>query len=482
MVNVAGRKDLLLIKTHYVRIKYAPLGLMYVAAAVENKGAEVGIIDLALEDNHKKALREVLIASRPRLVGIGGMYEEFEEIKRVAASTKEILPDTPIVVGGPIGPSLTAECLKDKNIDIVALGEGESLIQDLLRYIDGETALPQIKGIAFRGSAEVTFTGPRPLEDINAIPIPAWHLIDPPRYFQPHDNWFGIDNLKVLNIAPSRGCPYSCIFCDKGTFGHKWRGRAPGNIVDEMILLRDSFGAQATLFADDIFDVNKEWAVSFTEEIRSRGVNMYWGCASRVNHSDYELYKKMYDAGCRYLFFGIEFGSDEMLKRSGKRTTSEQVYRAIDTARSAGLRTVGAYMLGMLDETDKQIHQTMEMALRSRLDVASANVVTPIAGTALFNMAVEAGKIKKDQPWWRAGRLDTYINLTKNVSSRRLTYLVSKMYWMLFWSRPSRRIPRFICKVMQMSFFIFSPLAGQRFVNLVSWFNGLRRKLHLGSP
>ncbi|MBM3255359.1 MAG: radical SAM protein [Candidatus Omnitrophica bacterium] len=477
-----GNKDLLLIKTQYVRIKYAPLGLMYVAAAAERKGAKVVILDLSLEDNYKRVLKASLLESHPRLVGIGGMYEEFDEIKRVAAFVKEILPDALVVVGGPIGPSLTSGCLKDKNIDIVALGEGESLVQDLLCYLQGKIALSEIKGIAFRDNAEVSFTAKRPIEDINAMPIPAWHLIDPSRYFQPHDNWFGIDNLKALNIAPSRGCPYSCVFCDKGTFGHKWRGRDPKNIIDEMVLLRDNYGAQAILFADDIFDVNKEWAISFIEEIKLRGVNMYWGCASRVNLADYELYKKMYDAGCRYLFFGIEFGSEEMLKVSNKRTTIGQVYQAIDAARKAGLRTIGAYILGMLDETEEQINQTVEMALRSRLDVSSASIVTPIAGTPLFDMALRAGKISKDQPWWRAGRLDAYINLTKDVSSRRLTYLASKMYWVLFWSRPSRKIPGFMCKIMKMSFFIFSPLSGQRFINLITWFTRLRQKLRLGLP
>lgn len=480
---MADKKDLLLIKTQYLRVASVPLGLMYIAQAAEKIGAKVKIIDLSIEHNYKKALKSTFIKCEPRLVGIGGMYEEFEGAKEIAAIIKETMPDVLVVLGGPLGTSLVKECLRDKNIDIVVLKEGESTTQDLLHYINGEIKLPQIKGIAFRKNDEIIFTEPRSLEDIDAIPIPAWHLIDTPRYIESRESWFGIKNLKVLYVAASRGCPYNCIFCDKNIFGQKWRGRNPKNIVDEMILLRDMYGANAILFVDSIFDMNKKWVINLIEEMKLRNVRMHWGCISRVDHADYELYKKMHDALCCYVFFGIEFGSDEMLQKTRKQTTVEQAYKAIEIARRAGLRTVGSHMMGMLDETDKQINETIKFALGSKLDVGGFSIVTPIPGTVLYDMAVGAGKITPAQPWWKATYSNAFINLSKNVSSEKLTYLTTKAYWMFFWSRSSRKLPRWACKFMQLSFYVFSPLTGgERFINFINWLDRVRRRLRLNLP
>lgn len=480
---MAEQKDLLLIKTHVVPINWVPMGLMYVAKAAEKVAAKVKIIDLSIERNYKEVLESKLIECKPRLVGIGGMCVEFDGVRETAGIVKKIMPDIKVVVGGALTIPLLKECLRDKNIDIVVFKEGESAIQDLLRYINKEMVLSEIKGIAFRNDDDDIFlTQPRSIEDIDTSPIPAWHLIDPLRYIESRDNWFGIEHLKVMNIVPARGCPYSCIFCDKSVFGQKWRGRNPKNIIDEMIMLRDTYGAEAILFLDDIIDVNKRWVIDLIEEMQSRDVKMYWGCASRVNHADYELYKKMFDAGCRYLFFGIEFGSDAMLQKTRKQATVEQAYKAIEIARKAGLRVVSAYMLGMLDETDEQINQTIRFALSSKSDTAGISVLTPIGGTVLFDMAVAAGKVNPGQPWWRATRANAYINLSKDVSNKRLAYLAAKAYWLLFWSRPSRKWPRFVCRVMQLSFYILSPFVGDRFVKIIFWFDNIRKKLHLGLP
>jgi len=480
---MADQKDLLLIKTHsVVPIHWVPMGLMYVAKAAEERGAKVKIIDLSLERNYKEVLESNLIEYKPRLVGIGGMCVEFDGVKETAGIVKKIMPDVKVIAGGPLAIPLFKECLRDNNVDIVVFQEGESAIQDLLRNINKEMALSQIKGIAFRNDGDIFRTESRPIEDIDAIPIPAWHLIDPLRYIESRDNWFGIEHLKAMNIVPARGCPYSCIFCDKSVFGQKWRGRNPKNIIDEMILLKDTYGAEAIQFLDDIIDVNKKWVTDFICEIKSHNLKMYWGCASRVNHADYELYKKMHDAGCLYVYFGIEFGSDVTLQKAKKQATVEQAYKAIEIARKAGLKVVSGCMLGMLDETDKQINETIRFAMSSKSNAVGISVLTPIGGTVLFDMAVVAGKIDPNQPWWRATRANAQINLSKDVSNKRLAYLASKAYWMLFWSRPSRKWPKFVCQIMQFSFYILSPFTGDRFVKIVFWFDNIRKKLHLGLP
>lgn len=479
---MVGKRDLLLVKTHRLRCSWMPLGLMYVAAGAEKKGAKVGIIDLSLEEDHVKVLKSVLEGVQPRIVGIGGMYEEFNEAKEVAAIIKVTTPTAKVIVGGPMATSLPQECLQNKNMDVVILREGESTIQDLLLYINGETELSEIKGIVFKSGGEIIFSEPRPIEDIDGIPIPSWHLIEPERYIESKDNWFGVAHLRVMNMAASRGCPYHCIYCDKNVLGQKWRGRNPKNIVDEMILLKDRYGAEAIMFVDDIFDVNRKWVLDLIDEMRSRDINMYWGCNSRANHADYEMYKKMHEAGCSYVGLGVEFGSDSMLKKARKQLTVEQAHRAIGLAKKAGLRAIGYHMIGMLDETQEEINETIKFAINSKLDSGGISVVAPITGTELYDIAVKAGKIDPDKPWWEATRANALINLSKNVSSKHLVYLISKTYWMFFWSRPARKWPRWMCKIMQLSFYVFYPFVGERFGDFTFWLDKIRRKLHLSLP
>ncbi len=476
------KERLLLVKTHYLNYKWLPMGLMYVAQAAENAGAEVRILDLSLEKKPFRILEKTLKDFAPALVGIGGMYCEFEEVRQIAKFVKDYLKEALVVVGGPLTAGLAKECLRDKNIDIVSFKEGESIIQDLICYINGKMELADIKGIAFRRNGELFFNASRPIEDVNAIPIPAWHLIDAFRYISTNDNWFGKENLEMLNIVPARGCPYACVFCDKNVFGQKWRGRDPKNIVDEMEMLKKDYGIKAVMFLDDIFDVNKKWVYDFIEELKRRNLGLYWGCSSRVNHADYNLYKAMYEAGCLYIFYGIEFGSDTVLKRANKQINSLQAEGAIEIAHQAGLRVVSAYMLGMLDETEEELEATIRAALNSKAEVCTITVLTPLRGTRLFELAVKAGKIDPAKPWWKATRSNAYINLTKNTSNRRLAYLVSKTYWMLFWSRPSRKLPRWLCKIMQYLFYPLSPLAGDKFINFIFCLDRLRRIMRFGLP
>ncbi|MCM8819645.1 MAG: B12-binding domain-containing radical SAM protein, partial [Candidatus Omnitrophica bacterium] len=428
--------DLLLVKTHHIKYRWLPMGLMYVGKAAKNVGAKIKILDLSLAKRPLNFLRQELLNLRPPIVGIGGMYCEFEEVRQIAKTIKDTLPKTLVVVGGPITTALSKEILQDKNIDLACLCEGELTIQDLLNFLDGKIKLDDVKGIVFRKDGELFYTQKREILDVNLIPIPAWEEIDVFKYIGRNDNWFGIENLEMLNIVPQRGCPYSCIFCDKNVFGQIWRPRDPKNIVDEMLFLKENYKIKAIMFLDDIFDVNKKWVYSFIDELKKRNINMYWGCSSRVNHADYALYKAMKEAGCCYIFYGIEFGTDEMLEKANKKTTTKQIKDAINIAHQAGLRVVAGYMLGMLDETEEQIKKTIRFAIENKTEVATVTVVTPIANTALFELAVKAGKINRNIAWWKATRANALINLTSDVSSKRLAYLVSKTYWMLFWTRP----------------------------------------------
>ena len=477
-----SKLDFLLVKTHRLRPKWQPTGLMYVAKALENVGAKVKILDLFFEKNPIKTLESILIRYKPNFVGIGGLYSEFDTIEAISKTIKDIDKNIKVIVGGPIAGVLTNELLKIKYIDIVALREGESISQDIFKYSINKMPLEEIRGIVFKKGDDVIYTKPRPIEDIDAIPIPSWHLIEVERYITTNDNWFGKEHLRMLNIVPARGCPYSCIFCDKSVFGNKWRGRNPKNIVDEIVMLKTRYNIQAVMFLDDIFDVNKKWVFSFIDELKSRNVNIYWGCSSRVNHADYELYKKMREAGCLYIFYGIEFGSDEILKRANKGFASKDINRAIDIAKSAGLRVVGSYMLGMLDETEEDIEKTIKSAINSKIDVGGISVLTPIASTVLFDMAVKSKKIDPNKPYWRATRENAYINLTKNLSNKRLAFLRAKAYWVMFWTRPSRKLPKWFCKIMEKSFFIFRPFIGDRFMNFIHYLDSIRKKLHLGLP
>lgn len=462
------KMEIVLIKSDMVQSEFAPLGIAYIGACLEKAGYSVQILDLTVEKMPPKKIGAFLEAHNPFIIGISAMIVEFEQVLKISSICKKFAHEAKVIVGGPI-TTRPEIILSQPSIDFVVIGEGEITTVELIEKIKNNQPLDEVKGIGYKVNGVPKINPPREhLDDLDIVPFPARHLLSMKNYISPFENWFGKkpngDPIRATNIITSRGCPYRCIYCDKNVFGTKWRGRTIKNIVDEIEFLMKEYDINGIIFNDDMFDLKRNRVFDLCDEIIRRKLIVVWGCNSRVNHADKKVYQKMYEAGCRYVAFGVEFGNQNILDFVQKDITIEQIRNAINLAKSVGLRTVGYSMIGMIGENERTISETIEFAKSLDLDSGGFSIVIPFPGTILFDLAAKEGFVDENSSWQAN---NTQINLTKDLTREQLNRLVNQAYWEFFWSRPSRRAPKVVCKIFYNLFPIFYLVGGNNFGRFV---------------
>ncbi len=412
---------------------WVPLGPAYVAAALLQAGYEVQIVDLNAERLSEERLRKRIAGAD--VVGISGMITEYKEVLELVRLVKDANDCTKVILGGPLATTLPRKLLEVTRADFVVIGEGEGSAVELMSAITGGTPLDAVRGIAYRRGSEIVVTEPRaPIADADTIPMPARQLLNMERYVKNHFKSFGyqIDGIKRIrstNLITSRGCPYSCTFCLKEMWGHKWRGRSSENIVQEMEQLHSQYGINGFHFVDDTFVMDRKRVLSFCDLLRKRGLNVIWDCNGRINLMNTEMLSAMYSAGCRGISYGIESGSQPVLDSIKKGITLDQVRQVVGLTKSAGINVCGYFMIGMLDETKDSIEKTISFASELDLDFYGFSITTPLPGTQLFDEAASRGLISR-RPSEVVGEwsLHANSNLTRDCTNEELVAYSSRAF------------------------------------------------------
>lgn len=368
-----------------------PLGLAYIAAILEKAGYDVKIVDApALKLNLYQTVK-VVAGLAPDVVGLTSTTPNFSRCVYLAKNLKKIF-DVPIVIGGAHPTALPVETLAYNCFDIVVLGEGEYTMLELVEHLESGRTLTEVNGIAFRERGKVVKTSPRPyIEDLDRLPFPARHLLPPLRCYRPTPSAYR--SLPQATLITSRGCPYSCIFCDRSVFGNRYRARSAANVVDEIEEVVRRYGAKEVRFWDDTFNIDRKRVLAICSEIRRRKLDVDWSCLCRANLVDEMMLHEMARAGCWQIDYGIESGSSELLRRIGKGLTLEQIRSAVEKTKAAGIKVRGFFMLGLPGETEETLNQTIEFAKTLKLDVAIFHITVPFPGTDLYLAAVASGEI-----------------------------------------------------------------------------------------
>jgi len=306
------------------------------------------------------------------MYGITGVTPHFPIIKKIIDKLKEREPHKPVYVGGVHATVLPEHLLQNTKVDGCVRGAGERPMWDLLC---GEPP-SRIAGICTRE----TWSEPVQLDVIDT-PFPAREKVDYYEYLKPRTYKY-LGNLRDANIMTSRGCPYKCCYCASNTLcGGKIQFRSPKNVAAELKHLKEEYDIGMCCFSDDTFILNKERVKEICRLIKDLGVR--WYCLTRVDHVDEELFKIMVDAGCMSIAFGLESGSNKVLKAINKNTTVEQAYEALYITKKAGLRVRGQLMVGLPFEENEDIEATKEMIINIREDVDTLglHIFQPYPGT-----------------------------------------------------------------------------------------------------
>jgi radical SAM superfamily enzyme YgiQ (UPF0313 family) len=411
-------------REEYSPNKWPPLGLLQIGAVLENNGENVKLIDLTLREMTDYKLKEELISGKFVIVGLTGFITDYDEVIRISKIVKKNLPKAIIILGGPISIVFPEKILKNSPINIIVKNEGEVTIKNLVEVIKKHGNLRQVKGIVYKDEKGLIVNNKnRPLiKDLDKLPFPARHLLRMDKYIS---NYFSPLNIKqdvfkmirATSMITSRGCPYNCIFCYKDLWGFKWRGTSASKIVDEIKLLIKEYNINAVFFIDDTFILNRKRVYELCDLLLKENIKIIWGCNGRVNLVDYDILKKMYDAGCRRITFGFESGSQRILNLIRKRTTTEQAKMAVKYCKKIGISVGGYFMIGMLNETKKDIEETIKFAKELDIDFYNFSITCPMPGTALYSMTLEQ---RKNLPSFNDWNFNVNVNLTSDITDEEL--------------------------------------------------------------
>lgn len=355
-----------------------PLGLLCVAAALEQAGFRVLVHDFYQLGGKPRDVVDLLEQHRPRIVGISTLTSGVNLAFALCHHVKRISPETFTVLGGPHATALPEEVASRPEIDVAVRGEGErtmvELAQILLANGRGLSRLAGVAGLAFKDGLEVRLTAERPLMPFDQAPLPARHLVPIDRY------------LQQGAIVTSRGCAYRCWFCSSVTFHtHQYRYRSSALVLDEMDSLRDRYGVTSFEFIEDTFSCAPERVLELMSLLKERDYE--WSCQVTIPDLDKhpELVPAMIESGCRGFFFGIESGNDTVLKKI-KHQSRLKVLNTIDRARDLGVRHfVASFIIGHPWDTRDTVAETVDLIkeLRGRGVHTPISILVPFPGSPI---------------------------------------------------------------------------------------------------
>jgi anaerobic magnesium-protoporphyrin IX monomethyl ester cyclase len=225
----------------------------------------------------------------------------------------------------------------------------------------------------------------------------------PPRHFLNKYDYVRPDTGKpIAYIYTAKGCPYPCLFCSAPVYlGKTINMRSVKSVLVEIEDCVNGYGIHDFFFRSDTFTFKKEWVLDFCGEIEKRGLKISWGTNSRVDKIDEEMVRAMKSAGCDIIGFGIESGSDLILKKIKKEITTEQISVAHACVRSAGIKSFFHTIVGFPWDTHETIKETQKFLLKESPDFIEVNVPYPLRGTELYAIA-------KDNALFIADDLEAY--------------------------------------------------------------------------
>jgi anaerobic magnesium-protoporphyrin IX monomethyl ester cyclase len=375
---------------------FPPLGIAYLGATAHQAGHEVLLMDGGLR-TISQITRDVRNTS-PDVVGVTCWTIDRGMVWKLCAALKEAVPKALLVLGGPHATMYPEHIFKKTHASAVIVGEGEETFAEFLDALTGSKNLKDVAGMVLRDEGTRAFyTAPRPqIQNIDSIP---------------HPYYGGFQNFNLLNyggfptlprptaaVISSRGCVFDCHYCGSVRFwGRRWRYRSSENVLKEIGWLIVEMGVRSLYFFDDNFLVNKDRALAICKGIINNGWNLKWACCSHVKMVNRELLEVMRVSGCVTIDFGVESGSNKILKNVNKRQTGEEIKEAFDLVHNAGILPRAYLMVGCPGEDESTIDETVELIRRIKpRSSIGANLLWLLPGTAVYQDAVKNRYISED--------------------------------------------------------------------------------------
>jgi anaerobic magnesium-protoporphyrin IX monomethyl ester cyclase len=393
-----------------------PIGITYLAAALEKAGYTVKVVDCrgADADNIRLTpdgrfkmqgmdIQRSIASIDPAtdIIGVSIMFsQEWPQVRDYINKVRAAFPDTIMIVGGEHPTAMAEYTLRDcPAIDYVVRGEGELTLLDLVHRIRSGGRPENVTGVSYLANdvfIEASLSAR--MADIKEMPRPAWHLIDVEPYFQPNFT-MGISHGRNIAMLATRGCPYQCTFCSSPSmWTTRYVMRPVEDVVDELEQYVKTYNINSVDFYDLTAIVKREWILQFIAELDRRKLNISWQLPSgtRSESLDEEVVAGLARTGCDFLVYAPESGSKRTLEMIKKRVNLENLERSIRIAVKHGIVTKVNFIIGFPSETRREIFETLLFVLKLallKIDDCNISCFSPYPGSELFRELQEEGAI-----------------------------------------------------------------------------------------
>lgn len=373
-----------------------PLGLMYIATALNNCGFKAQVYDADLAKATPDEAMAAIKRIRPRVVGARVHYYNLNWTMELVLKIREL--DNSIIVGagGPIASYSPREIVTKIGLDFAISGEGESPMKSLAQNLrNGQVYYKDVPGITARQPEGGCYTGPqnRRIDKLDELPFPDYDLVGGPKAYSANSRY-----SPAAALFTSRGCPFQCTFCSKHVFGSKVALRSAENVISEIFSLKNKYGVRQIDIIDDNFTVNREYFEEVLDLIIKNELNIFFDLKTgvRIESLDEAVLDKMKKAGFYKMAFGIESADTKVLDLCKKQLDLDKLKRIAKYARKIGFRTSGFFIIGLPGETRESVKMSVLLAKEIGLDVANFCMATPYPGTALYDFVKTRGRFLFD--------------------------------------------------------------------------------------
>lgn len=457
-----------------------PLGLAYIAGAIEKQGFTVRVYDCIAENPNNyfpfEGAKDISVQGvsfdqmfedlddHYDLIGVTVMFSNNWLVNRqLLNKLKEHYPKAIVVAGGEHISALPEYFLKDcSGLDIVVSGEGEETISELASLVKQGDSYENVQGMSYKkrlagGDEIVKLPRRKRIREVNDIEPPAWHLFPLNKYFDNNIS-YGITYGRSLPIFATRGCPYECTFCSSPQmWGTKYTMRDTENVIEEVKYLNREYGVTNFDFYDLTAIVNKRWILDFCAAIKREGLKITWQipAGTRSEAITYEVAKALKESGCKNITYAPESGSPQMLAAIKKKVTLSRMLNSIDQSHKAELDIKLNIMMGYPDERAVDILKTIWFLAKASYYGATdacPSIFNPYPGSALFTELADSKEVVVSDEYFRSIVFSESLHHFKNYNRKNskatmlsllfLSYLVFYVSNYLF--RPVRAFRLFV--------------------------------------
>jgi len=374
-----------------------PYSLLQIAAILRRDGHSVELIDANGFNLGYDYLIEYMKKKKFDAVIFRFIPTTFDNDIKVAEIAKKVNPNIyTIGICWTLNDFAEQVLREAKYMDFYVSKESEVVVPELINALENKEEIKKVRGVSHidSNSDSYVYTGsPSTNWNWEDLPLPAFDLLrslKPYHINTPHGKPFTI-------IYASKGCPFRCIFCTVART--RWRPKSAERIVEELLYLKRRFNIKLVSFFDEVFTLSYERAEKIALTLKNKGLKIKWYCNTRVDIVDYDLWKSLYEGGCRGTSYGIESGSQKILDLAKKGFTVEQAENAVKFTKKAGVKVYASFIFGLPGENWNTVRETILFVKRTLPTGAQFNVAVPYPGTELYEIAVQKRWIVREYHW-----------------------------------------------------------------------------------